>query len=145
LYYSSTRRSLIHCARRIFLNPRTGPETRCDSGQKGHTKRVPCAFGIFSTMTAQPVLHNRSCTCGAGTDLETAFTTGFTARRTTDFRARAGRRVVRRAERRFARVTVIRLLSVLRRARFIRFSPSLRITSLFDHSAALALLPRLRT
>jgi hypothetical protein len=59
LSYSSTRRSFTHCARRTLLNPRTGPETRCDNGQKGQTNRVPCAFGILSTMTAQPDRHNR--------------------------------------------------------------------------------------
>src|ERR1700722_1826882 len=59
LSYSSTRRSFTHCARRTLLNPRTGPETRCDNGQKGQTNRVPCAFGILSTITAQPDRHNR--------------------------------------------------------------------------------------
>src|SRR5580700_12113723 len=33
--YSSTLRSLTHCARRILRKPRTGPGTRCDTGQKG--------------------------------------------------------------------------------------------------------------
>jgi hypothetical protein len=56
--YSSTRRKRPHGARRIFLNPRTGPGTRCDFGQNGHTNRVPCAFGIRSTITAQPGLHS---------------------------------------------------------------------------------------
>src|ERR1700722_12190809 len=49
--YSSTRRNLTHCARRILRNPRTGPETRCDNVQKGQTKRVPCWLGFFSTHT----------------------------------------------------------------------------------------------
>src|SRR4029077_15910472 len=56
--YSSTRRKRPHGARRIFLNPLTGPGTRRDLGQNGHTNRVPCAFGIRSTMTAQPGLHS---------------------------------------------------------------------------------------
>src|SRR5690242_10244530 len=57
--YSSTRRSLIHCARRTFRKPRTGPETRCECGQNGHTNRVPCWLGCFSTSTAHPDLQNR--------------------------------------------------------------------------------------
>src|SRR5665213_1967592 len=56
--YSSTLRHLIHCARRNLRKPRTGPGTRCDTGQNGHTNRVPCAFGVFSTVTAQPGLHS---------------------------------------------------------------------------------------
>jgi hypothetical protein len=83
LTYPSTLRILIHCARRTLLNPRTGPDTRCDTVQNGHTNRVPCAFGIVSTITAQPARHNRYCTCGAGTNFETftaAFAAGFTAR-----------------------------------------------------------------
>src|SRR5271168_2764459 len=56
--YSSTRRKRPHCARRIFLKPLTGPGTRCDFGQNGHTNRVPCAFGMRSTITAQPGLHS---------------------------------------------------------------------------------------
>src|ERR1700690_3996793 len=117
--YSSTRRNFTHCARRIFRNPRTGPETRCESGQKGHTKRVPCAFGIFSTITAQPGLQIRNNTCGGGVSFETVFTTGFAARRETAFRARVVRRGVRRCERRDVLVAVIRLLSIPRRAGLI--------------------------
>src|ERR1700693_890421 len=60
--YSSTRRHLIHCARRNLRNPLTGPGTRCDTGQNGHPKRVPCAFGVFSTVTAHPGLHSRYST-----------------------------------------------------------------------------------
>ena len=79
-FYSSTLRNFTHCARRNFLNPRTGPGTRCDSGQNGQTKRVPCAFGIVSTITAQLDLHRRKKTCGAGASLDPVFTTfsGFT-------------------------------------------------------------------
>src|SRR5439155_17777206 len=58
LCYSSTRRKRPHWACRIFLNPRTGPGTRCDFGQNGQTKRVPIAFGVRSTTTAHPGLHN---------------------------------------------------------------------------------------
>jgi hypothetical protein len=77
--YSSTRRNLIHCARRNFLNPRTGPGTRCDTGQNGHTNLVPCAFGAFSTLTAHPGLHNRykTCTGTAATNLELGRAAGF--------------------------------------------------------------------
>src|SRR5712664_1606509 len=71
--YSSTRRKRLHCARRIFLNPRTGPGTRCDFGQNGHTNRVPCAFAIRSTMTDQPGLHSLYRTGSSGTT--TAFFT----------------------------------------------------------------------
>src|ERR1700704_3495018 len=99
--YSSTRRSLIHCARRSLRNPRTGPGTRCESGQNGHTNRVPCAFGVFSTATAHPGLHNRYCTCtgGAATN-RPAGLAGFSrrARRAgrADLRARVTRRAVER-------------------------------------------------
>src|SRR2546425_11779110 len=62
-----------HCARRIFLNPRTGPGTRCDFGQNGQTNRVPCAFAIRSTMTDQPGLHSLYRTGSSGTT--TAFFT----------------------------------------------------------------------
>ena len=113
--YSSTRRSLIHCARRTLRNPRTGPGTRCESGQKGHTKRVPCAFAIFSTITAQPALHNRNCTWGGGASFDTIFATGLAARRGVAFRAR----VARRGDRRDVRVAVMSSLSIPRRAGFI--------------------------
>src|SRR6266478_4852684 len=96
--YSSTRRSLIHCARRILRNPRTGPGTRCESGQNGHTNRVPCAFGVFSTATAHPGLHNRYCTCkgGAATN-RPAGSVGFAGRAgRADLRARVTRRAVER-------------------------------------------------
>lgn len=75
--YSSTRRSRLHCACRIFLNPRTGPGTRCDFGQKGQTNRVPSAFGVRSTMTDQPGLQSLYSTGSSGT--ATAF---FTTDRT---------------------------------------------------------------
>ena len=75
--YSSTRRNFTHCARRSLLNPRTGPGTRCDNGQKGQTNRVPCAFGIFSTITAQPDRHNFTSTCGAGCSFEPIRPTGL--------------------------------------------------------------------
>ena len=120
--YSSTRRSFTHCARRILRNPRTGPDTRCETGQKGHTNRVPCAFGIFSTITAHPALQKRNSTCGAGASFETrpagfadAFTAGFAARRGTAFRARAARRVARRD----VLVAAHKVLSIPRRAGFI--------------------------
>jgi hypothetical protein len=77
--YSSTRRSFTHCARRIFRKPRTGPGTRCETGQKGHTNRVPCAFGIFSTITDQPALHKRNSVWGAGVSFDAIFAAGFTA------------------------------------------------------------------
>src|SRR5487761_146948 len=109
--YSVTRRSLTHWARRIRRNPRTGPGTRCDTGQNGQTKRVPWALGVFSTITAQPALHNRYITCGWGM---------------TTFSLRAGlaagrRRLETRAARRrdaprVVRVTLIAPLSIPRRA-----------------------------
>jgi hypothetical protein len=51
-------------------------------------------------------------TCGGGRSFDTIFRTGFTARRETDFRGRAARRV----ERRDVRGAVIRVLSIPRRA-----------------------------
>src|ERR1700730_10814846 len=66
LRYSSTLRKRLHCARRIFLKPRTGPGTRCDLGQNGHTKRVPCALGMRSTITDQPGLHSLYSTGSGG-------------------------------------------------------------------------------
>ncbi len=68
--YSSTRRHFTHCARRSLRKPRTGPGTRCETGQNGHTKRVPCAFGVFSTVTAQPGLHSRYSTCTGTTGVK---------------------------------------------------------------------------
>jgi hypothetical protein len=49
------------------LNPRTGPGTRWDLGQKGQTKRVPCAFGMRSTITPHPGLHSLYSTGSGGT------------------------------------------------------------------------------
>src|SRR6202007_1453123 len=74
LPYSSTRRKRPHWACRIFLKPRTGPGTRCDFGQNGQTKRVPSAFGMRSTITAQPGLHNLYRTGSGGA---TSFAAGF--------------------------------------------------------------------
>src|SRR5258708_4598110 len=56
----------LHGARRIFLTPRTGPGTRCALGQNGQTNRVPCAFAIRSTMTAQPGLPSLYSTGSGG-------------------------------------------------------------------------------
>ena len=56
------------------MNPRTGPGTRCDRGQNGHTNRVPCAFGMRSTITPHPGLHNLYSTGSGGT---TTALTGF--------------------------------------------------------------------
>ena len=82
------------------------PGTRCDSGQNGHTNRVPCAFGIFSTITAHPALQNRYSTWAGGASHDTVFTTGFTARRGTALPRRAlacaGRAGRREASRLFA-------------------------------------------
>src|ERR1700721_1628528 len=88
LTYPSTLRILIHCARRTRLNPRTGPETRCDTVQNGHTNRVPCAFWVVSTITAHPARHSRYCTCGAGISFE-ILATGLTVL-VTRFPARPG-------------------------------------------------------
>ena len=81
LPYSSTRRKRPHWACRIFLNPRTGPGTRCDFGQNGQTKRVPSAFGMRSTITAQPGLHSLYSTgSGGATTLAAGLATGFDRR-----------------------------------------------------------------
>jgi len=79
LSYSSTRRSFTHCARRSLRNPRTGPATRCEIEQNGQTNRVPCAFAIFSTITAQPGRQNRISTCGAGCSFDASRDNGFAA------------------------------------------------------------------
>jgi hypothetical protein len=79
--------------------PRTGPGTRCDTGQNGHTKRVPCALGVFSTVTAQPGLHSRYSTCTGTTGANrVAGLAGFGAGRAarTDLRLRATRRAAGR-------------------------------------------------
>src|SRR5690242_6953945 len=95
LVHSSTRRSFTHWARRSLRNPRTGPATRCERGQNGHTKRVPCALGIRSTITAHPFRHKRNKTWGAGANFDPALATGlatglaaglFTRRAATAFR-----------------------------------------------------------
>ncbi len=78
--YSSTRRSLIHCARRSFLNPRTAPDTRWEIAQNGHTNRVPCELGALSTLTAHPGLQNRYSTCTGTATKRTAGLTAFTGR-----------------------------------------------------------------
>jgi len=125
LTYPSTLRILIHCARRTLLNPRTGPDTRCDTVQNGHTNRVPCAFGIVSTITAQPARHNRYCTCGAGTNFETftaAFAAGFTVRLT----ARRGAAfLARRVAGRAARLVDLRDVRVAA----IGFAPKLQLAA----------------
>src|ERR1700678_491842 len=153
LTYPSTLRILIHCARRTLLNPRTGPETRCDTVQNGQTNRVPCAFGIVSTITAQPARHNRYCTCGAGVSFET-FTATFAAGLAARFTARRGaaflaRRVAGRAARlvdlRDVRVAAIGFAPKLQLAVYIRTANSLLAAALHDHAIARALLARLRS
>src|SRR5208337_3748938 len=86
-----------HWACRIFLNPRAGPGTRCDFGQNGQTKRVPSAFGIRSTITAQPGLHSLYSTgSGGATSLAAGLATGFNAARlTARFTGRVRRPAVR--------------------------------------------------
>src|SRR6185437_14249040 len=112
-YYSPTRRSFTHCARRMRRKPRTGPGTRCDTGQNGQTKRVPCAFGVFSTITAQPGLQIRYITCGWGMTTF-SFRAGFAAGRT-----RLEARAVRREVLRVVRVALIVPLSITRRVGII--------------------------
>ncbi len=79
--YSSTRRNLIHCALRTLRKPLTGPETRCECGQNGHTNRVPCWLGCFSTSTAHPGLQNRRSTGSSGSTCNfVVFRAGLDAR-----------------------------------------------------------------
>src|SRR5215469_17072520 len=146
ILYSSTRRSFTHCARRIRRKPRTGPGTRCDTGQNGQTNRVPCALGSFSTTTAQLDLHSRYIVCGGGmTTL--ALRTGFTSGRTY-FRARAARPDTLRV----VRVTLIVLPSISRRAGIIYCFPlplqtlqnSLWLAPLHNQTVRSLLLSRLR-
>ena len=75
------------------MNPRTGPGTRCDLGQKGQTKRVPCAFGMRSTITPHPGLHSLYSTGSGGTITGFRFArTGLATTFGTDFfAARLGR------------------------------------------------------
>src|SRR5215470_8406003 len=116
--YSSTRRKRPHCARRIFLNPRTGPGTRCDFGQNGQTNRVPCAFGMRSTTTDQPGLHNLYSTGSGGGATTRAGRTGLVvfvvalAVRLADARF-TGRLVRRLAARPVRDVLVARMVSAL--------------------------------
>jgi hypothetical protein len=118
--YSSTRRSLIHCARRTFRNPRTGPETRCDCGQNGQTNRVPCWLGCLSTSTAHPGLQNRNNTGSTGTGCDlVAFRAGFAVRDD-----RAGLRGPGRRPADKLRDALMVTLSVTRRARIMIASSS---------------------
>src|ERR1700747_1379087 len=80
--YSSTRRKRPQGACRIFLNPRTGPGTRCDFGQNGQTNLLPIAFGARSTITAHPGLQSLYSAGSNGIAVcffssTAAFTTGF--------------------------------------------------------------------
>src|SRR5256885_9616067 len=108
--YSSTRRKRPHCARRIFLKPRTGPGTRCDFGQNGQTNRNPCAFGILSTITAQPGLHSLYST-GSGGGATTL--TGRTGRAFFTATRFAGARFTRRLDRLAAERSVVRPVRVV--------------------------------
>jgi hypothetical protein len=148
--YSSTRRSFTHWARRILRKPRTGPGTRCDTGQKGHTKRVPDAFGTLSTITDQPDRHRRNKTCGGGANRDETFAAGFAAdfaagfgaclavRRETDLRADELRRVARRD----VRVAVMSMLPLTRRAGFI-FTSTSAAKTLFVQAAKAAVALKL--
>ena len=89
MLYSSTRRKRPHCARRIFLNPRTGPGTRWDLGQNGQTNLVPCAFAVRSTTTDHPGLHSLYKTgSSAGTATFTGGRAGLTCFAVTRFAVR---------------------------------------------------------
>src|SRR5260370_16953294 len=82
LLYSSTRPQRPQVPRRIFLNPRTAPGTRCDFGQNGQTNLVPIAFGARSTITAHPGLQSlysagSNGIAGGFFSSTAAFTTGF--------------------------------------------------------------------
>ena len=90
LLYSSTGRKRPQGACRIFLNPRTGPGTRCDFGQNGQTNLVPIAFGARSTITAHPGLQSlynagsngtAGCFLTSTATFATTFATGFGAAR----------------------------------------------------------------
>src|SRR5215813_13563289 len=119
--YSSTRRKRPHWACRTFLNPRTGPGTRWDFGQNGQTNRVPCAFGVRSTITVQPGLHSLYNTGSSGTiwDLRNGSTGLATGFGTTRFAARFAGRTRRfasalRAADRFVRIARILFCSLPR-------------------------------
>src|SRR5215470_143106 len=118
--YSSTRRKRPHWARRIFLNPRTGPGTRCDFGQNGQTKRVPRAFGVRSTITAQPGLHSLYSTGSRGT---TALAAGLAA---TFAASRFTARFTGRARRPALRVVRVARICSLSPANLVRASQELR-------------------
>jgi hypothetical protein len=108
--------------------------------QNGHTKRVPCAFGVFSTITDQPGLQILYSTCSggaAGCRERIARTSGLTSGlaacltlgladfedRTTDLRALE----VRLEFRLTALDAAIVLLSLPRRAGYISITDSLNI------------------
>ncbi|HXC86191.1 MAG TPA: hypothetical protein VNU23_00315, partial [Candidatus Cybelea sp.] len=101
------------------MNPRTGPGTRCDLGQNGHTNRVPCAFGIRSTITAQPGLHSLYRTgSGGGTTTFPVGRTGLVlfaaARLVAPFAGRADRfAAARRKEVRRPAVRVVRVALIV--------------------------------
>src|SRR5215469_14645681 len=142
--YSSTRRNRPHWACRIFLNPRTGPGTRCDFGQSGQTKRVPRAFGVRSTITAQPGLHSLYSTGSRGTATFTAglpATAGFAA-------AFAARRFVVRftgpARRPALRVVRVARICSLSPANLVRASQELRPLLALPWALSFRIAPRLK-